>query len=107
VSGVDAAEARAVGRSAVFAAVEGPETSGSIAMVRASEGAYAVSNKVTPLRSVAKETKSMPVTWINEAGNDVVLDEFLPYVKPLVDELPAIGQLSLRPVSLAKSRLRG
>ena len=100
VSEVDAAEAREVGRSAVAAAVDGPETSGSVAMLRSEGGDYVITNSVTPLRSVAKETKAMPVEWIKAEGNDVDTEKFLPYLLPLVGKLPAIGQLGLRPVEL-------
>ena len=70
VSEVDAAEARQAGGAAVAAALAG-ERSGSIAFKRA-EGDYSIDTFVTPLRTVAKDTKEMPREWLNEAGNDVV-----------------------------------
>ncbi len=94
-SEVDAAEARLAGSAAVVAALNGT-TSGSIAFRRTGEGAaYGIETFVTPLRSVAKETKAMPRDWLNAAGNDVVEDKLLPYLRPLVGRLPAIGRLAM------------
>jgi hypothetical protein len=42
---------------------------------------------------VAKDTKPMPRELLNAAGNDVVAEKLVPYLKPLVGVLPAIGQL--------------
>jgi ATP-dependent phosphofructokinase / diphosphate-dependent phosphofructokinase len=94
-SEVDAAEARRAGEVAVAAALAGT-TSGSIAFKRAS-GKYSIETFVTPLHTVAKETKAMPREWINPAGNDVVTDLLIPYLKPLVGTLPAIAQLKMLP----------
>ena len=94
VSAVDAAEARRVGKDAVKAALAGTR-SGSIAMKRTGDGeAYAIDTFVTPLPTVAKDTKSMPRDWLNAAGNDVVSDKVMPYLKPIVGPLPAIGRLA-------------
>jgi 6-phosphofructokinase 1 len=95
VSEVDAAEARLAGTAAVVAALAGT-TSGSIAFKRTGDGArYAVTTFVTPLRSVAKDTKPMPRDWLNAEGNDVVAERLLPYLRPLVGTLPSIGRLAL------------
>ncbi len=92
-SDVDAAEARRVGTDAVAAALRG-ERSGSIAFRRTGEGAaYAVETFVTPLRTVAKDTRTLPRDWLNAAGNDTVDAKLLPYLRPLVGTLPAIGRL--------------
>ena len=99
VSDVDATEARAAGKAAVAAVISGEATSGSIAFKRTGEGKdYGVDCFVTPLSTVAKETKDMPRDWLNEAGNDIAGEAFLDYVRPLAGELPAIGQLDLTPV---------
>ena len=75
------------------AAVAGT-TSGSVAFRRIGDGAaYAVETFITPLHTVAKETKSMPRDWLNATGNDVVADKVIPYLKPIVGALPAIGRL--------------
>ncbi len=95
-SEVDAAEARQAGSAAVAAALGGA-TSGSIAFRRTGEGAaYGIETFVTTLRSVAKETKAMPRDWLNQAGNDVVEDRLMPYLRPLVGRLPAIGRLAMK-----------
>ncbi|MBA3708144.1 MAG: diphosphate--fructose-6-phosphate 1-phosphotransferase [Planctomycetes bacterium] len=102
VSEVDATEARRAGRAAVAAVLAGGR-SGSIAF-RRQAGAYAVETFVTPLTTVAKDTRAMPRDWLNAEGNDVVSAKFLPYVQPLVGVLPAIGQLALTRVVAAKTR---
>jgi 6-phosphofructokinase 1 len=95
VSDVDASEARRAGTAAVAAAMAGT-TSGSVAFKRVGDGAaYAVETFITPLHTVAKETKPMPREWINAAGNDVVMEKLMPYLKPLVGTLPAIGRLAM------------
>jgi 6-phosphofructokinase len=91
VSEVDAREARLAGVAAVEAALAGVR-SGSIAFKR-NEAPYAISTFVTPLPTVAKETKPMPRELINAAGNDIVAEKLLPYLRPIVGQLPAIGQL--------------
>lgn len=95
VSEVDAAEARLAGTAAVAAATGGEHRSGSIAFRRAAGDDYAIETFVTPLASVAKDTRSMPRDWLNAAGNDVVAERLLPYLRPLVGELPPVGRLAM------------
>ena len=64
-------------------------------MLRQEGGDYAISNEVTPLRNVAKETKSMPVRLDHHRRQRWSTAIFLPYLLPLVGKLPAIGQLGL------------
>lgn len=100
VSDVDAAEARAAGSFAVASALD-DTISGSVAFRRTGEGdAYAVDCFITPLASVARETKAMPRDWLNEAGNDVVEDKVVPYIRPLAGDVAKIGQLDLTPIQL-------
>ena len=94
VSEVDAAEARRAGTAAVEAALAGT-TSGSVAFKRAEGATYAVQTFITPLHTVAKDTKHMPREMLNTTGNDVVMDKLMPYLKPLVGTLPAIGRLAM------------
>jgi 6-phosphofructokinase len=96
VSSVDAQEARLAGVAAVRAALEGAP-SGSVAFRRRAGTAYGIDTFITPLRSVAKETKAMPRSWLNQSGNDVVEAQLLPYLRPLVGDLPPIGRLALLP----------
>ena len=91
VSAVDASEARLAGTAAVAAVLAGTR-SGSIAFKRAEP--YAISTFVTPLPTVAKNTRPMPREWLNAAGNDVVAATVLPYLRPIVGDMPAIGQLT-------------
>jgi len=90
-SKVDAAEAYAVGKAAVEAAVAG-HSSGSIAIRRQKGSGYEVTFEPVALRKVARETRHMPASFINKAGNDVT-DAFLRYIIPLVGSLPPIARL--------------
>lgn len=99
VSEVDAQEAREAGRAAVRAAAAGTQ-SGSIALRRAAGTAYKIETFVTPLATVAKDTRPMPREWINTAGNDIVMEHFVPYAKPLAGNLPAIGLLGLKQIKI-------
>ncbi|MBK6940126.1 MAG: 6-phosphofructokinase [Planctomycetes bacterium] len=101
-SEVDANEARRVGVDAVRAAVSSEHTSGSIALRRTSNAPYAVETFVTPLASVAKNTKSFPAEWIVPAGNDVT-SAWLEYVRPLVGKLPDVALLARVPVPPLRS----
>lgn len=46
--------------------------------------------KSADVADIANEAKSVPVEWINEAGNDVT-DEMIDYLRPLI-----IGEVSLQ-----------
>jgi 6-phosphofructokinase 1 len=87
-SETDAKEARLVGVEAVKASAQ-PGTSGSIAMKRVSNEPYRIETFVTPLSTVARETKHMDPSHIRD-GNDVT-EAFLQYVRPLVGPLPVVG----------------
>lgn len=95
VSEVDAREARQAGTAAVLAALAGT-TSGSVAFKRTGDGdQYAIETFITPLHTVAKDTKHMPRELLNATGNDVVMDKLMPYLKPIVGALPPIGRLAM------------
>jgi len=83
VSEVDANEAREVGERAVQLAAW-HRADGSITIERV--GDYGVRYNLTPLADVAKETKSMPDSFID--GNNNVTVEFKNYARPLLGELP-------------------
>lgn len=87
VSSSDAEEACLVGVAAVLAAVEEEMSSGSVTIKRNEGKKYQVAYEIVPLRLVAKETRHMPATFINKAGNDVTQD-FITYATPLVGTLP-------------------
>ena len=90
VSSVDATEARRVGRMAVKYSSQG-ELEGSVAMKRLPGHSYSVDTFLTPLASVAKETKHLDPAYLAEGNN--VTEAFVQYVKPLVGELPKVGSL--------------
>lgn len=92
-SSVDAAEARMVGQMAVEAAVNG-KRSGSMAIRRTNgEGEpYASKAFVTPLKTVAKVTKELPVEWI-VGGNDIG-PEFAEYAMPLTGGIGFMADLA-------------
>jgi len=90
VSEVDAQEAREVGEKAVqFSAME--NQSGSVAIRRV--GDYAAEYFLTPLETVARNTKSMPDEFI-DVQNSSITDAFKAYALPLVGSLPPSGRLS-------------
>ena len=86
-SEVDSREAREVGEEAFKAALGGRHTAGSIAIRRRPGKRYGVTYEVVKLRQVARDTRSMPASYINRAGNDVT-QAFLDYARPLVGTLP-------------------
>ncbi len=87
-SDVDAREARLVGQTAAKYAVEGRE-GGSVAMKRVGGSAYAIETFLTPLSTVARETKHMDPSHIIDGNN--ISDAFKQYARPLVGTLPAVG----------------
>jgi 6-phosphofructokinase 1 len=88
VSDVDAREARMVGQLAVQFSAEGTGN-GSVAMRRVGGGAYKIEYFLTPLQSVARETKHMDPSFIEDGNN--ITQAFIDYAAPLVGELPKVG----------------
>ncbi len=93
-SPVDQAEAREVGEKAAQYAIW-HHLDGSVAIRRV--GDYAVEYFLTPLETVARETKSMPRKFINKDGNDVT-PAFFQYARPLLGPMPVSARLSAPPV---------
>jgi ATP-dependent phosphofructokinase / diphosphate-dependent phosphofructokinase len=91
-SEVDAREARLVGQTAVRYSADANNTQGSVAMRRASSGEYRIETFLTPLETVARETKHMDESYIRD-GNDIT-EAFKSYVRPLVGELPKVGSFA-------------
>jgi len=91
VSETDAKEARLVGETAVrySATGEGGKDGGSVAMRRASNNPYKIETHLTPLHTVARETKHLDESYIRN-GNDIT-DKFIDYARPLVGPLPPTG----------------
>jgi 6-phosphofructokinase 1 len=75
VSESDATEARLVGKTAVQYSADEKNIEGSVAMRRASGSEYKIETFLTPLSTVARETKHMDPS----------------YVRPLVGKLPIVG----------------
>ena len=90
-STTDTYEAYEVGNVAVAAALAGVG-SGSVAIKRSAGKEYEIFYKVVPLRKVAKNTRHMPASFINKAGNNVT-QAFINYASPIVGELPLMGRL--------------
>ncbi len=80
VSDLDQHEAREVGEKAAQFALWN-NVDGSVTIHRT--GSYSVDYKLTKLEDVAKFTKSMPDSFINEEGNNVT-EEFKNYLRPLL-----------------------
>ncbi len=88
VSETDAREAHLVGQMAVRYAAEG-QSGGSVAMRRISGGEYRIETFLTPLNTVARETKHMDQSYIIDGNN--ISDAFKQYARPLVGPLPRVG----------------
>lgn len=88
VSDVDAKEARLVGQVAVQHSRQKGQ-SGSVAMRRIAGGAYAVETFLTPLSTVARETKHLDPSHISNGNN--ITAAFKDYAAPLVGPLPVVG----------------
>jgi 6-phosphofructokinase 1 len=90
LSQVDAHEAREVGEKAVQFSVW-HNIDGSVAIRRT--GDYSVEYFLTPLATVARNSKSMPDSFIDEA-NASVTQEFKNYARPLVGDMPEYDRIS-------------
>ncbi len=88
VSESDQIEAREVGEKAAQYAIWHGK-SGSVAMRRI--GDYAIEYFLTPLETVARLSREMPVEFINAEGNGVT-EEFIKYARPLVGPLPTMAR---------------
>ncbi|MFI5382177.1 MAG: 6-phosphofructokinase [Tepidisphaerales bacterium] len=90
VSATDAREAREVGRLAVQYTADPKNAEGSVAMRRKPGGKYEIEYHLTPLATVARETKHLAPEYIGKDGNDIT-QAFIDYARPLVGTLPTIG----------------
>lgn len=82
VGRVDITEAYQVGGAAVKAAFEG-ETGKMIILKRVSDDPYLCVTDIYDVHKIANVEKKVPKEWINEEG-DYVTEEFLNYVRPLI-----------------------
>jgi 6-phosphofructokinase 1 len=92
VSETDAKEARQVGRLAVQYSADEKNVEGSIAMRRRAGSAYEIEYFLTPLATVARDTKHLSPEYI-ENGNNIT-GAFIEYARPLVGPLPTVGAFS-------------
>jgi ATP-dependent phosphofructokinase / diphosphate-dependent phosphofructokinase len=90
VSSVDANEAREVGEKAVQFSVW-HNVDGSVAIRRT--GDYSVEYFLTPLASVARNSKAMPSEFI-DVQNATVTQEFKNYARPLIGDVPDYDRIS-------------
>jgi 6-phosphofructokinase 1 len=90
-SETDAREARLVGRKAVEYSSDPANAEGSVAMRRVPGGTYQIETFLTPLSTVARETKHMAAEYLDGGNN--ISQAFVDYVKPLVGPLPKVGTL--------------
>jgi 6-phosphofructokinase 1 len=95
VSGVDAQEAREVGEKAVQFSVWA-DVDGSVAIRRT--GDYSVEYFLTPLETVARESKHMPDNFI-DAANSTVTEDFKDYARPLIGTMHEYERISAPSVS--------
>lgn len=90
VSTVDAHEARECGEKAVQYSIW-DDVDGCVAIRRT--GDYSVEYFLTPLDTVAENTKSMPDEFIDKK-NSTITDEFKHYARPLIGEIPHYERIS-------------
>jgi 6-phosphofructokinase 1 len=90
VSPTDAEEARLVGTMAARYLQE-KTAEGSVAMRRLPGSSYKIETFLTPLSTVARETKHMDPSFLK--GNNDVTEAFHQYARPLVGPLPPVGTL--------------
>ena len=89
VSRIDIIEAYQVGGAAVKAADEG-DTGEMVILERISDDPYQCTTSLRNVHKVSNVEKVVPRKWINEDG-DYVTEEFLNYVKPLIQgDVPQI-----------------
>lgn len=84
----DITEAFQLGTEAVKAAEMGL-TSIMLTLNRESNHPYTISIGNVPVNEVANAAKSVPLEWINEAGNDVT-EDMIQYLLPLIEGEPHI-----------------
>jgi 6-phosphofructokinase 1 len=90
-SETDAYEARLVGQMAVKYSADQANVEGSVAMKREEGSEYKITTHLTPLSTVARETKHMDASYLADGNN--ITEAFIKYVKPLVGKLPPVGTL--------------
>ena len=99
----DLQESFALGKQAVTSALNN-ENAIMLTIVREQNAPYQTSISSVPVTQVANEAKSVPLSWINEEGNDVT-EDMLTYLRPLIEGEPDINYQNGLPVYLPISHL--
>lgn len=81
-SQTDLSESVSLGKKAVALSEEGV-TASMVTMNRVSNDPYTIEYGYAEIRDIANEAKTVPLEWINDAGNDVT-DELIHYLTPLI-----------------------
>lgn len=81
-SQTDLSESVSLGKKAVALSEEGV-TASMVTMNRVSNDPYTIEYGYAEIRNIANEAKTVPLEWINDAGNDVT-DELIHYLTPLI-----------------------
>lgn len=104
-SAIDLTESHDQGAYALTASMKGK--SGQMMTIhRTGEDNYQTAISSFPIAQIANEVKSVPRSWINEAGNDVS-PKMLNYLSPLICGQPALPYKNGLPDYLDLSHLRG
>ena len=99
----DLDEAFALGQQAVSYAEDGA-TMCMLTLHRTSDDPYAIEIQSSPIDEIANLARSVPRSWINEEGNDIT-QEFLTYMRPLIQGEPVIEYKNGLPVYLPVDHL--
>jgi 6-phosphofructokinase 1 len=97
VSEVDRSEARDVGETAVHFALSRHQN-GSVAIRRT--GDYSVDYFLTPLDTVARDTKPLPAEYLK--GDHDIADGFRDYARPLIGTIPHFDRIIAPPVEIER-----
>lgn len=81
-SQTDLTESVTLGKKAVALSEEGV-TASMVTMDRVSNDPYTIEYGYAEIRNIANEAKTVPVEWINDAGNNVT-QELIDYLTPLI-----------------------
>ena len=84
----DLTESFQLGKQAVTAAIN-HDSAIMLTIVRDQNKPYQTHISSVPVTEVANEAKSVPLEWINDAGNDVT-EEMISYLSPLIEGEPVI-----------------
>lgn len=99
----DIDESFALGKKAVALSEEGV-TASMVTINRISNNPYEVEYGYAAIRDIANETKSIPIDWISDAGNDVN-QPLIDYLTPLIQGETSVNYSNGLPVYMDVSHL--